>query len=73
MEGMIFLIVVDAFFKWHGVVQMRTSGTIATIKELGRIFAQQGYPKVLASNNGTQFTANEFQDYREEIGFKSPP
>ena len=54
MEGMMFLIVVDSFSKWPEVIQMRTSTTIATIKELGGIFAQQGYPKVLVSYNGTQ-------------------
>ena len=63
MEGMMLLIVVDAFSKWPEIVQMRTSTTTATIEELGRIFAQQGYPKVLVSDNGTQFTAKEFQDY----------
>ena len=71
-----FLIVVDDFSKWPEVVQMRTSTTIATIKELGRIFAQQGYPKVLVSDNGTQFTAKEFQDYCQRNGIqhiRSPP
>ena len=68
MEGMMFLIVVDAFSKWREVVQMRTSTTTATIKELGRIFAQQGYPKVLVSDDGTQFTAKEFQDYCQKNG-----
>ena len=70
MEGMMFLIVVDAFSKWPEVVQMRTSTTTATIKELGRIFAQQGYPKVLVSDNGTQFTTKEFQDYCQKNGIQ---
>ena len=55
MEGIIFFIGVDAFSKCPEVVQMRTLTTTATIKELGRIFAQQGYPKVLVSDNGTLF------------------
>ena len=70
MEGMMFLIVVDAFSKWPEVVQMRTSTTTAAIKELGRIFAQQEYPKVLVSDNGTQFTAKEFQDYCQKNGIQ---
>ena len=76
MEGMMFLIVVDAFSKWPEVVQMTTSTTTATIKELGRIFAKQVYPKVLVSDNGTQFTAKEFQDYCQKKGIQhigSPP
>ena len=64
MEGMMFLI------KWPEVVQMRTSTTTATINELDRIFAQQGYPKVLVSDNGTQFTAKEFQDYCQKNGIQ---
>ena len=70
MEGMMFLIVVDAFSKWLEVVQMRTSTTTATIKELGRILAQQGHPKVLVLDNGTQFTAKEFQDYCRKNGIQ---
>ena len=76
MEEMMFLIVLDAFSKWPEVMQMRTSTTTATIKELGRIFAQQGYPKVLVSDNWTQFTAKEFQDYCQKNGIqhiRSPP
>ena len=66
MEGMMFLIEVDAFSKCPEAMQMRTS----TIKELGKIFAQQGYPKVLASDNRTLFTAKEFQDYCQKNGIQ---
>ena len=37
---------------------------------LGRIFAQQGYPKVLVSDNGTHFAAKEFQDYCQTNGIQ---
>ena len=71
-----FLIVVDAFSKWPEVVQMSSTTATGTIKELTRIFAQQGFPKVLVSDNGTQFTSQEFQSYCQQHGIqhiRSPP
>ena len=43
---------------------------IGTIKELTRIFAQQGFLKVLASDNGMQFTSQEFQSYCQQHGIQ---
>ena len=76
LEGLMFLIVVDAFSKWPEVVQMSSTTATGTIKELTRIFAQQGFPKVLVSDNGTQFTSQEFQSYCQQHGIqhiRSPP
>ena len=76
MEGMMFLVVVDAFSKWPEIVQMRTTTTTATIKELGKIFSQHGYPKMLVSDNGTQFASKEFEEYCQSHGInhvRSPP
>ena len=71
-----FLVVVDAFSKWPEIVQMRTTTTTATIKELGKIFSQHGYPKMLVSDNGTQFASKEFEEYCQSHGInhvRSPP
>ena len=76
LEGLMFLIVVDAFSKWPEVVHMSSTTATGTIKELTRIFAQQGFPKVLVSDNGTQFTSREFQSYCQHHGIqhiRSPP
>ena len=76
LEGLMFLIVVDAFSKWPEVVQMSSTTATGTIKELTRIFAQQEFPKVLVSDNGTQFTSQEFQSYCQQHGIqhiRSPP
>ena len=76
LEGLMFLIVVDAFSKWPEVVQMSSTTATGTIKELTRFFAQQGFPKVLVSDNGMQFTSQEFQSYCQQHGIqhiRSPP
>ena len=76
LEGLMFLIVVDAFSKWPEVIQMSSTTATGTIKQLTRIFAQQGFPKVLVSDNGTQFTSQEFQSYCQQHGIqhiRSPP
>ena len=51
---------VDAHSKWPEVVEMGSTTTAATIRELRRIFASYGLPEQLVSDNGPQFIASEF-------------
>ncbi len=60
---MVFLVVIDAHSKWMEVVPMTTATAFTTIQQLRRIFAQFGVPDVIVSDNGTQFTASEFQEF----------
>ena len=76
MEGSMFMIVVDAYSKWPEVVQMKTTTSTATIRELNRIFSRYGFPKMLVSDNGTQFTSKEFTGYCQQNGIqhiRTPP
>ena len=76
LNGKMYLVVVDAYSKWPEVFEMPSSSTTATLKELRSLFARFGNPRAIVSDNGTQFTAKEFQDFCEERGIKhlrSPP
>lgn len=55
--------VVDAHSKWFEVIPMITSTTDKTISELQKLFAAHGLPEQLVTDNGTQFTSEEFQGY----------
>lgn len=55
---------------------MSSTTSIATIKELQRLFAQFGFPQTLVTDNGTQFTSKDFSDFCARNGIKhlrSPP
>ncbi|KAK6056468.1 hypothetical protein COOONC_06027 [Cooperia oncophora] len=70
--GRMFLVIADAYSKWPEIVEMSTTTSTATIKELRRIFSQFGYPETLVTDNGTQFTSKEFKEFCLK-DLRSPP
>ena len=65
-----FLIVVDAHFKWPEVVQMSTTTTPKTVQVLQVLFAKYGLPEQLVSDNGPQFTSEDFAYFMKANGIK---
>ncbi|XP_033149641.1 uncharacterized protein K02A2.6-like [Drosophila busckii] len=57
------LICVDAFSQFPFVTQMTSTTTANTIAALSAIFAIEGYPKTLVSDNGPQLTADAFKQF----------
>ena len=58
-----FLVVVDAHSKWPEVVVMKNATSTTTITALRNIFARFGIPDQIVSDNGSQFTSNEFEQF----------
>ncbi|GFR06335.1 uncharacterized protein K02A2.6 [Trichonephila clavata] len=56
-----FFLIVDAHSKWLEVHPMKTTTTKKTIECLRNSFARFRLPRVLVSDNGSQFTSYEFQ------------
>ncbi|XP_008283526.1 uncharacterized protein K02A2.6-like [Stegastes partitus] len=63
-----FLIAIDAHSKWQEVSIMRSTTAEKTIEKLGEMFSRFGFPEQLVSDNGTQFTSQEFQNFLEING-----
>ncbi|GAB1859781.1 hypothetical protein CAJAP_00860 [Camponotus japonicus] len=61
VEGMMLLIIVDAFSKWLEVKVMSSTTSTATIGTLDELFATYGVPITVVSDNGTQFASAEFK------------
>ena len=58
------LVVYDAHSRWPEVVKMNNNTTSsATIRALRTIFSRFGLPFVIVSDNGTNFTSQEFEDF----------
>ncbi|PIO62430.1 hypothetical protein TELCIR_16007 [Teladorsagia circumcincta] len=55
IDGIPYLVVVDAFSKWLviEVITMTSITSIAKLRELRRLFAQFGVPQIIVSNNET--------------------
>ena len=58
--GKMFLIVVKSHLKWFEVEMMPSITIEATIAKLRDMFARYGIPQQLVSDNGSQFTLEEF-------------
>ena len=59
--GTSFLIVVDAFSKWPEVIPMQSTTSVSTIKVLMQLIATHGLPERIVTDNGPQFTSEEFE------------
>ena len=65
-----FLIVVDAHSKWPEVIQMSSITTSKTVEALQVLFAKYGLPEQLVSDNGPQFTSEDFSQFMRGNGIK---
>eukprot|EP00079_Xenopus_tropicalis_P035717 XP_017949488.1 PREDICTED: uncharacterized protein K02A2.6-like [Xenopus tropicalis] len=71
-----FLVVIDSYSKWLEVLPTKTSTSEKTITLLRNLFASYGLPKELVSDNGPQFTSQEFQYFLKQNGIRhklTPP
>ncbi|XP_051983106.1 uncharacterized protein K02A2.6-like [Xyrauchen texanus] len=67
-EGHMYLVVVDAYSKWPEVCVMESTTSTKTIQVLRGLFSRYGLPEVLVSDNGPQFTSEEFQTFLKSNG-----
>ncbi|XP_021354167.1 uncharacterized protein K02A2.6-like [Mizuhopecten yessoensis] len=65
-----FLIAVDAHSKWPEVVQMKSTTAERTIEVLRTIFARNGVPRQIVSDNGPQFKSELFHNFMRLNGIK---
>ena len=68
--GTSFLVIVDAHSKWPEVFQMSTTTASKTIVTLRHLFATYGLPEQIVSDNGPQFTSDEFECFMKSNGVK---
>lgn len=70
-QGHYFFIVVDAKSKWPEILVSKNAPTTAsTITHLQEIFSRNGLPEILASDNATIFTSNEFREFCSRNGIR---
>lgn len=66
--GRYFFLLIDAYTKWPEICDIANITTDITIEKCREIFSRFGIPEVLVSDNGTQFTSNEFQRFLKMNG-----
>ena len=68
--GYMFLVVVDAYSKWPAIFKTKKATSDKTIEILRSLFAAEGVPEVLASDNGPQFVSEEMKFFLESNGIQ---
>lgn len=65
-----FLVIVDAHSKWLEVFIMNNISSAETIRTLTTLFARYGLCEEIISDNGTQFTSDEFAQFCARHGIR---
>jgi len=64
------MVVTDEFSRFPEVETLTSTSARVVIPKLDAIFARQGIPDVLKSDNGPPFNGREFQNFADYLGFK---
>lgn len=65
------MLVIDEFSRFPEVEILTSTSMRAEIPKLGSIFARQGIPDVLKSDNGSLVNSLEFKKFPEHLGFRN--
>ena len=69
MNGKNFLIIIDYFSRYPEVVKLRGTTSRDIIEILKSIFSRHGLPQTVVSDNGPQFSSQEFRDFAKQYEF----
>ena len=64
------MLVIDEYSRFPEVETLTSTSARAVIPKLDAIFARQGIPEVLKSDNGPPFSGHEFRKFTEYLGFE---
>ena len=65
-----YLLIVDYFSRYPEVIQLTSTTSAAVVKVMKSIFSRNGVPEVVRSDNGPQFSAEEFAKFASSYGFQ---
>ena len=69
-SGDYLLVVVDDYSRYPEVEILKSTSAKAVIPHLDSIFARQGIPNVVRTDNGPPFNSHDFHLYATHLGFK---
>ena len=64
-----YLILVDYFSRYPEVISLSTTTSASIIRAMKTTFARHGIPETVVSDNGPQYTSQEFKGFTKEYNF----
>ena len=71
LKGKNYLVLVNYFSRYPEVIQLCSTTSKAIIDLLRSVFARHGIPEIVRSDNGPQFSSQEFAEFAENYHFTS--
>lgn len=68
INGQMLFVIVDAFTKWTEIFITKTTTSSWVINKMKQLFITFGLPVTIVSDNGSQFTSHEFEDFLKNSG-----
>ena len=72
-KGSTYLLVVDYFSKYIEISKLEGESSQEVIQRLKSIFARHGIPQQVMSDNGPQYSSNEFHKFAKFVHSRSSP
>ena len=69
LKGVHYLVIVDYFSRYPEVVKLSTTTSQSVIKAMKSMFARFGIPEIVVSDNGPQYSSQEFADFSKSYRF----
>ncbi|XP_054283201.1 uncharacterized protein K02A2.6-like [Macrosteles quadrilineatus] len=69
-DGWYWLVGVDAFSKWPEISMVRSITAASTVNKLREWFSRYGVPRMIVTDNGTQFTSELFEKFCKDNAIK---
>lgn len=70
LKGHNYLVLVDYFSRYLEIAHLNNITANEVIGRMKNFFAHQGIPEILITDNGRQFTSQEFKDFAEKWNFQ---
>ena len=68
-QGSMFFVIVDAYSKWPQVALMQSTTVSKIIEVLRHVFSMYGLPEHIVSDNGSQFSSEEFAVFMRDSSY----
>ena len=70
LKGKSYLLLVDYFSRYIEVIKLSSTTTSSIVTAMKPIFARYGIPNIVISDNGPQYSSQEFQEFAKAYDFE---